>query len=74
MHLFRHFAALAVRLSMAGWVSRMGKKTGYPSDVTEEEWQFVLPYLWLCRKDIPQREHLLAFLSLMFRNAAKTPA
>ena len=23
----------------------------YPSDVTDEEWWFVLPYLWLCRED-----------------------
>jgi len=22
---------------------------GYPSDVTDEEWAFVLPYLLLCR-------------------------
>ncbi len=30
---------------------------GYPSDVTEEEWAFVLPYLLLCREDSPQRKH-----------------
>jgi hypothetical protein len=31
----------------------MGDKgrTAYPSDVTEEEWAFVLPYLLLCRED-----------------------
>jgi hypothetical protein len=27
---------------------------GYPSDVTDEEWAFVLPYLLLCREDSPQ--------------------
>ena len=29
----------------------------YPSDVTDEEWWFVLPYLLLCREDAGQREH-----------------
>ncbi len=31
----------------------------YPSDVTDEEWWFVLPYLLLCREDAGQREHEL---------------
>ena len=31
-------------------------RVGYPSDVTEEEWWFVLPYLLLCREDAGQRE------------------
>jgi transposase len=30
---------------------------GYPSDVTDEEWVFVLPYLLLCREDSPQRKY-----------------
>lgn len=29
----------------------------YPSDVTDEEWAFVVPYLTLMREDAPQREH-----------------
>jgi transposase len=29
----------------------------YPSDVTDEEWDFVAPYLTLMREDAPQREH-----------------
>lgn len=29
----------------------------YPSDVTDEEWAFVKPYLTLMREDAPQREH-----------------
>jgi transposase len=38
----------------------MGKaRKVYPSDVTEEEWWFVLPYLLLCREDAGQREHEL---------------
>jgi transposase len=31
----------------------------YPSDVTDEEWWFVAPYLTLMREDAPQREHSL---------------
>lgn len=31
----------------------------YPSDVTDEEWSFVAPYLTLMREDAPQREHSL---------------
>lgn len=29
----------------------------YPSDVSDEEWAFVKPYLTLMREDAPQREH-----------------
>jgi len=40
---------------------RMGNKgrSGYPSDVTDEEWAFVAPYLALCREDSEQREYSL---------------
>lgn len=31
----------------------------YPSDVTDEEWAFVAPYLTLMREDAPQREYEL---------------
>ena len=34
----------------------MTRKT-YPSDVTDEEWQLILPYLTLVPLDAPQREH-----------------
>src|SRR5258708_22977739 len=39
----------------------MGNKgqVGYPSDVTDEEWAFVVPYLLLCREDAPQRDYPL---------------
>lgn len=33
------------------------KSKPYPSDVTDEEWSFVAPYLTLMREDAPQREH-----------------
>jgi transposase len=29
----------------------------YPSDVTDDEWSFVAPYLTLMREDAPQRAH-----------------
>ena len=29
----------------------------YPSDVSDEEWSFVVPYLTLIRLDSAQREH-----------------
>jgi transposase len=31
----------------------------YPSDVTDEEWDFLVPYLTLMRDDAPQRDHEL---------------
>jgi transposase len=37
----------------------MGTKTGYPSDVSDDEWAFVAPYLTLMREDAPQREYSL---------------
>lgn len=33
--------------------------TSYPSDVSDEEWAFVAPYLALCREDAAQRAHSL---------------
>jgi transposase len=34
-------------------------RTGYPSDVSEEEWAFCAPYLTLMKEDAAQREHSL---------------
>src|SRR5689334_20806008 len=31
----------------------------YPSDVTDDEWAFVAPYLTLMRADVPQRDYSL---------------
>jgi len=31
----------------------------YPSDVTDDEWAFVAPYLILMKEDAPQRDHEL---------------
>jgi transposase len=33
------------------------ERKGYPSDVSNEEWAFVAPYLTLMKADAPQREH-----------------
>jgi transposase len=35
----------------------MATRNPYPSDVSDEEWHFVAPYLALVREDAPQREH-----------------
>jgi transposase len=34
-------------------------RKNYPSDVSDDEWAFVAPYLTLMREDAPQREHPL---------------
>jgi hypothetical protein len=52
-------------------------KVGYPSDVTDEEWEFVLPYLLLSREDSAHREHgcsstaNLAEMSMFFASCNK---
>ena len=35
------------------------KRKSYPSDVSDDEWAFVAPYVTLMREDAPQREHML---------------
>jgi len=35
------------------------KRKSYPSDVSDDEWAFVAPYVTLMREDAPQREHTL---------------
>jgi transposase len=37
----------------------MSERRGYPSDVSDDEWAFVAPYLTLMREDAPQREYSL---------------
>jgi transposase len=31
------------------------ERKAYPTDVTDDEWAFVVPYLTLMREDAPQR-------------------
>ena len=47
---------------------------GYPSDVSDEEWWFVLPYLLLCREDSAQRRHDLRAVFNGVRYVARTGA
>jgi len=35
------------------------ERQAYPSDVSDEEWAFVAPYLTLMKEEAPQREHSL---------------
>src|SRR5215470_12202174 len=35
------------------------QRKAYPSDVSEEEWALMAPYLTLMREEAPQREHSL---------------
>src|SRR5258708_14478550 len=35
------------------------ERKNYPSDVSDDEWAFVTPYLTLMKEDAPQREHSL---------------
>lgn len=37
----------------------MNERKAYPSDVSDEEWAFVAPYLTLMTEEAPQREHSL---------------
>jgi len=44
----------------------------YPSDVTDQEWEFCAPYLTLMKEDAPQRRHSLRALFNALRYIAKT--
>ncbi len=47
-------------------------RTGYQTDVTDEEWAFIAPYLALCRADARQREYSLRSVFNALRYVAKT--
>ena len=47
-------------------------RSGYPSDISDEEWALVAPYLALCREDAPQRDYLLRDVFNAVRYIAKT--
>jgi transposase len=44
----------------------------YPSDVSDEEWQFVVPYLTLMKEEAPQRVHDLRQLFNAVRYGARS--
>lgn len=47
-------------------------RKAYPSDVRDEEWAYLLPYLTLMREDAPQREYALRELFNALRYVVKT--
>ncbi len=47
-------------------------RKSYPSDVSDAEWEFLLPYLTLMREDAPQREHSLRDLFNAIRYVVRT--
>jgi transposase len=47
-------------------------RTPYDSDVSDEEWAFLVPYLTLMREDAPQRKHPLRELLNGLRYIART--
>jgi transposase len=47
-------------------------RKAYPSDVTDDDWAFLLPYLTLMREDAPQREYPLRELFDALRYVVKT--
>jgi transposase len=47
-------------------------RTPYPTDVADEEWEFLAPYLTLMREDAPQRTHPLRELFNGLRYIART--
>ena len=49
-------------------------RKAYPSDVSDEEWAFVAPYLTLMREDAPQREHDLREVFNGLRYIVRTAA
>lgn len=52
----------------------MGTRKPYPSDVSDEEWAFVAPYLTLMMEDAPQRRHDLREVFNGLRYVVKTGA
>jgi len=47
-------------------------RTSYLSDVSNDEWAFLAPYLTLMREDAPQRKHSLRELFTGLRSIART--
>ena len=48
------------------------KRKSYPSDVSDLEWEFLVPYLTLMREGAPQREHSLRDVFDALRYVVKT--
>jgi transposase len=71
-------AFASAKVLCTGWIcpehGRMGEAVGrsYLTDVSDEEWEFVLPYLLLSRVDNRSREHDLRALFSAVRYIVKT--
>jgi transposase len=50
----------------------MEKQKSYPTDISDEEWAFVAPYLTLMKEDAPQREYSLRDVFNGLRYVIKT--
>lgn len=50
----------------------MADRNAYPSDVSDDEWAFVAPYLALVREDTPQRKHSLRHVFNAVRYVVRT--
>ena len=48
------------------------ERSGYPSDVTDEEWAFVAPYLALCKEEAEQRDYALRAVFNALRYIVRT--
>lgn len=48
------------------------KRAGYPSDVSDDEWAFVAPYLTLCKEEAEQREYPLRVVFNAVRYVVRT--
>src|SRR6185295_18698535 len=47
-------------------------RKSYPSDVSDAEWEFLVPFLTLMREDAPQREYSMRDLFNAMRYVVKT--
>lgn len=58
-----------------GNLASMNARKSYPSDVSDAEWEFVAPYLFLLPLDAGQRDHDLreVFNGLRWLGAAVLP-
>src|SRR6266571_3824492 len=67
-----HFAGAWHACSMTTPVPPLSTRTPYPSDVSDEEWAFVAPYLTLMTAAAPQRHHDLRAVFNALRYLVRT--
>jgi transposase len=64
------YVQLLVHLSVMNTTRK--SRQAYPSDVSDADWEFLLPYLTLMREDAPQREHSMREVFNGLRYVVKT--